>query len=73
MEQIQHKQKAGKLKHLPKKLIEGYYYLRGKPRQFAIENGLPIKYEKLALLSCSLFSLSHFRNSVTVASYMLVL
>ena len=64
--------KTGKPKHLPKRLIEGYYYLRGKPRQFAIENGLPIKYEKLALLSCSLFSLSHFRNDVTVLSYILI-
>ena len=64
--------KTGKPKNLPKHLIEGYYYLRGKPRQFAIENGIPIKYNRLALLSTSIFSLSHFRNSVAILSYILV-
>lgn len=66
-------QKTGKPKHLPKRLIEGYYFLRGKPRQFAIDNGLPIRYNRLAILATSLFALSHFRNDVTIASYLLVL
>ena len=66
-------QKTGKPKHLPKRLIEGYYFLRGKPRQFAIENGMPIKYNRLAILSTSLFALSHYRNDVTLASYLLVI
>ena len=65
-------QKMGKPKHLPNRLIEGYYFLRGKPRQFAIENGMPIRYNRLAILSTSLFALSHFRNDVTIASYLLV-
>lgn len=65
-------QKTGKPKHLPKRLIEGYYYLRGKPRQFAIDNGLPVKYDRLGILATSLFALSHFRNDVTLASYILV-
>ena len=65
--------KTGKPKYLPKRLIEGYYYLRGKPRQFAKQHALPIRYNKLALLSCSLFSLSHFRNDVSIASYILLL
>ena len=65
-------QKTGKPKHLPKRLIEGNYYLRGKPRQFAIDNGLPIKYNRLSILATSLFALSHFRNDVTITSYLLV-
>lgn len=65
-------QKTGTPKYLPKRLIEGNYYLRGKPRKFATENGLPIKYNKLALLAVSIFSLSHFRNDVSVLSYLLV-
>lgn len=65
-------QKTGKPKRLPERLIEGSYYLRGKSRQFAIENELPVKYDRLAILCTSLFSLSHFRNDVTIASYLLV-
>lgn len=65
--------KTGKPKHLPHNLIYGNYILRGKPRKFAIKNGFPIRYNRLALLSTSLFSLSHFRNEVTVLNYLLVL
>ena len=64
--------KTGKPKYLSKRLIEGDYFLRGKPREFAIKNNLPIRYNKLALLSTSILHLSHFRNDVTVLSYLLV-
>ena len=64
--------KTGKPKYLPKRLIEGYYYLRGKPREFAKQNGLLIRYNKLALFCTSLFSLSHYRNDVSVLSYLLL-
>ena len=65
--------KTGKPKRLPSRLIDGYYYLRGKPRQFATENKLPLKYDKLALLCVSVFSLSHWRNDITVLSYLLII
>ena len=62
-------------KNTPKKFkeieIRGVYNLRGKNRELAIGKGLPIHYDKLALLSTSIFKLSHWRNDVTIASYML--
>ena len=51
--------------------IKGIYTLRGKNRELALKKGLPIHYDKLALLATSIFKLSHWRNDVTVASYML--
>lgn len=65
--------RTGKPKHLPNRLIHGNYYLRGKTRQFALDAELPIKYNRLALLCCSVFSLSHWRNDVSIASYLLVI
>lgn len=49
----------------------GTYTLRGKNRVLASKKGLPIHYDKTALLATSIFKLSHWRNDVTVASYML--
>ena len=37
----------------------------------SLKKGLPLHYDKLALLSTSIFKLSHWRNDVTIASYML--
>ena len=51
--------------------IKGIYTLRGKNRDLAIKKGLPLNYDKLALLATSVFKLSHWRNDVTIASYML--
>lgn len=64
--------KTGKPKRLNPKLIEGQYLLRGKTKEFAKKNNLPIEYSKLALMAVSIFHLSHWRLDVTVASYMLV-
>ena len=64
--------KTGKPKHFNRNLIEGKYYLRGKNRQFAVEKGLPTEYLSLALTAASVLHLSHWRNDVTVESYMLV-
>ena len=62
-------------KNTPKKFkeieIRGVYSLRGKNRELALKKGLPIHYDKLALLATSIFKLSHWRNDVTIASYML--
>lgn len=69
---VDHHDKNGKIRRIPKNEIEGYYVLRGKNRQLAKEKGLPLSYNKTALLATSIFKLSHWRNDVTVASYMLV-
>jgi len=63
---------TGKAKYFPRNLIEGKYYLRGKNRQFAVDKGLPTEYLSLALTATSVLHLSHWRNDVTVESYMLV-
>lgn len=63
--------KQGRVKHLRAKEITGWYTLRGKNCQLAIAKGLPLRYHKLALLATSIFKLSHWRNDVTVASYLL--
>lgn len=64
--------RTGKSKQLDPKLLRGFYFLRGDNKQFAIQHGLPTKYDKLALLAVSIFHLSHWRNDVSVESYMLV-
>ena len=65
----------GKIKHKKFKyeLIDGTYKLRGKNKELALANDLPIEYDKLALMAVSVFHLSHWRNDVTVASYMLAI
>ena len=63
--------KHGRVRRLPKVEIEGWYTLRGRNRTLAVSKGLPLSYHKLALLATSVFKLSHWRNDVTVASYLL--
>lgn len=62
-------------KGTPKKFkeveLKGIYALRGKNRELAIKKGLSVHYDKLALLATSIFKLSHWRNDVTIASYIL--
>lgn len=65
------KKKNGKPKPFRNEELNGIYVLRGKNRMLAQTKGLPICYDKTALLATSLFKLSHFRNDVTIASYML--
>ena len=49
----------------------GVYHLRGKNRALAQRLGRPLSYDKAALLAVSILHLSHYRNDVTVASYIL--
>jgi hypothetical protein len=63
--------KDGRVKRLRSSEICGWYTLRGKNRALAISKGLPLRYHKLALLATSIFKLSHWRNDVTVVSYLL--
>ncbi len=62
--------KNGQVKKLKDSEINGYYYLRGKNKEFARANGLPLKYDKLAVLWVSITVLSHWRNDVTVQNYL---
>lgn len=50
---------------------QGIYKIRGKSVDIAREKGLPIEYDRIALMMTSVFHLSHWRNDVTVINYML--
>lgn len=66
------KSKMRKLEHrFRKQMADGTYYLRGANRQAAIERGRPIKYDRLALLATSVFSLSHWRLDVASKFYII--
>lgn len=49
--------------------VTGQYILRGNNRKLAKKHGLPLQYDRLALLAVSIFHLSHWRHDVTVANY----
>lgn len=63
--------KKGKPKKFKETEICGIYTLRGKNRAMAREKGLPLHYDKRALLATSVFKLSHWRCDVTIGSYLL--
>lgn len=63
--------RTGKPKKFNENLIKGYYCLRGDTRKMAINKGLAVKYDKLAVLATSIFSLSHWRLNVCVQNYLL--
>ena len=63
--------KKGKSKKFKEIEFKGIYSLRGKNRALALRKGLPISYDKRALLATSIFKLSHWRNDVTIGSYLL--
>lgn len=52
-------------------MADGTYYLQRANRRVAIQRGRPVGYNRLALCCVSVFSLSHWRNEVTVKHYML--
>ena len=53
------------------KRVEGNYYIRDNNRRLALAHGLPVKYDRLAVMAVSVFHLSHWRCDVTVANYLL--
>ena len=65
--------RTGKPKKFKGPLIHGTYFLRGDNKKFATKHNLPTRYDKLALLATSIFHLSHWRNDVTVESYLLTI
>lgn len=54
-----------------KQMADGIYYLQRDNRKVAIQRGLPVGYDRLALCCVSVFALSHWRCSVAAKSYML--
>ena len=62
--------KTGKPKHFDRSQITGYWVLRGKNREKAKLLGNDGRYLKLAVRATSVFKLSHWRNDVTIASYL---
>ena len=51
--------------------VRGEYKVRGKNRIKAGKNGLPVVYDRLAVMAVSVFHLSHWRCDVTVDNYLL--
>lgn len=52
-------------------LRDDVYILRGTNKAKAIASGMPISYNRLALMAVSVLNLSHWRLSVTVTNYIL--
>ena len=52
-------------------LCDETYVLRGTNKVKAITSGMPIEYNRLALMAVSVLNLSHWRLSVTVTNYIL--
>lgn len=53
--------------------VNGNYVLRGYNRELAQKHGLPVSYDRLALLAVSVYHLAHWRHDVTVANYLLAI
>ena len=51
--------------------VNGNYVLRGHNRELALKTGLPVSYDRLALLAVSIYHLAHWRHDVTAANYLL--
>jgi len=66
------KDKNGKVRNFPEKKTTGIYKLRGDNRQFALEHGLPVEYDKLCVMAVSIFHLSHWRLD-TLTNYLLAI
>ena len=63
--------KTTKPKPFDKKEIRGQYHIRSKNKELAKKKGLPLVYDKTALMAVSIFNLSHWRVDVTVSNYLL--
>lgn len=49
----------------------GRYRLRGKSKALAEAQGLPVDYDRLAVMAVSVYHLSHWRLDVTINNYMI--
>lgn len=61
---------TGKPRHFPFEDTKGVYKLRGDNRKKALADGLPVCYDKLAIMLTSVYHLSHWRLS-TLTNYLL--
>lgn len=52
-------------------LVLGTFKLRSHNRKLAQVHGLPVQYDRLALLVVSIFHLSHWWHDSTVTNYLL--
>lgn len=58
-------------KPFDERILTGTYKVRKKNKDLAIKYGLPTEYNRLVLSAVSIFHLAHWRNNVTVQSYLL--
>ena len=65
--------RTGKPKLFKPELVEGEYILRGRNREFARKNNLPVKFSKLCLLYTSVMKLSHWRLGIACNNYINIL
>lgn len=53
--------------------VEGEYKLRGETKRLAEQHGLPIAYDRLAVMAVSIYHLAHWRLDVTVDNYLIAM
>lgn len=70
-QEIQARWKLYNSRPFDKRLLRGSYYLRGKNRELAQKYGVQVCFDNLALTAVSVYHLAHWRNGVTVVSYIL--
>lgn len=70
-EEVRRRWKRLRCKRWNTKQVEGNYYIRDNNRRLALAHGLPVKYDRLAVMAVSVFHLSHWRCDTTVDNYLL--
>lgn len=53
--------------------VEGCYKLRGETKILAEQHGLPVSYDRLAVMAVSIYHLAHWRLDVTVDNYLIAM
>ena len=53
--------------------VEGEYKLRGETKRLAELHGLPVSYDRLAVMAVSIYHLAHWRLDVTVDNYLIAM
>lgn len=66
-------EKGWKKKRWRQSQVEGCYKLRGETRKLAEQHGLPIAYDRLAVMAVSIYHLAHWRLDVTVDNYLIAM
>lgn len=66
-------EKGWKKKRWRQDQVEGEYKLRGETKRLAEQHGLPIAYDRLAVMAVSIYHLAHWRLDVTVDNYLIAM